>query len=335
MDRIRWGMIGCGAVTEKKSGPALQQADRSELMAIASRTYSKAEDYAKRKGVPLCFEDPMDLLQCSDIDAVYIATAPDSHAKYTIAALEAGKAVYVEKPMARTYDECLRMIEKQKETGLPVFVAYYRRTLPYFLKVKELLDSGVIGEVQSIDVTLKHGWGELDSKNLPWRYIPEIAGGGLFVDLASHTLDIFDFYFGPLKLLEAKAENRLGHYPAEDFVEAAMALRDSTPVNGLWSFCEEQGTGVDEVIVHGSDGDIKFSSFWFSPIELRRNGIVEQYPVARNEPIQLPMIERIVACLLDGAPAVSTADDAARTSLILDGILHEYRLEHDIHFSTI
>ncbi len=325
-------MIGCGSVTEKKSGPSLQQARRSELRAVASRTFNRAKDYAKRKGVPLCFEHPMELIGSSEIDAVYVATPPDTHEQYVIAALEAVKPVYVEKPMARTYDECLRMITKSRENELPLFVAYPRREMPYFLKVKELLDSGAIGEIRSIEVALKRHWRDIDPENVPWRYIPEIAGGGLFVDLASHTLDILDFYFGSLKLIEGKAENRLGHYRAEDYVEARLELADKTPVTGVWSFCEERGIDVDEVIIHGLAGDIAFSSFWFSPIELRMDGNIITYPIPRNDPVQLPLVERIVTTLLDGEPAVGTAESAARTSLILDGILRDYRREHGIHF---
>ncbi len=331
-DKIRWGMIGCGSVTEKKSAPALQQAARSELVAVASRTYAKAKEYASRKGIPLCFENPLDVITCEDVDAVYIATAPDSHAYYAIAALEAGKPVYVEKPMARTYDECLRMLDKQRETGVPLFVAYYRRVMPYFLKVKELLEAGVIGKIRSIDVKMLRTPRELDSENLPWRYIPEISGGGLFVDVGSHTLDILDDYFGPLKVIRARAENRLGHYPAEDYIQAEMELTNGTPLTGEWSYCEPAGTDVDEAIIVGSEGEIRFSSFKFTPVELRKNGIIQHFEIPRTDPVQLPMVERIVANLLDGTPAVCTAEDAARTNRIMDDILREYRKKQNIMF---
>ncbi len=330
MTTVRWGMIGCGNVTEKKSAPAFQQVDNSDLVAVASRTFSKAKDYAARKGIPLCFEDPAEMIQSPDVDAIYIATPPDSHAGYTIAAMEVGKPVYVEKPMARTFAECERLLAKGKETGVPLFVAYYRRTLPYFMKAKGLIDSKVIGDVESIEINMRRVARELDPKNLPWRYVPEIAGGGLFVDLASHALDFLDFCFGPLTVIDSQVENRLGMYRSEDYVAARLSTEADVPLNGVWSFSERSDEDVDRVEITGKRGKIVFSCFKFTPIELHLEHRRQLFEIESTQPIQKPLVEQVVGSLLRNTPCVSTGETASRTSRVIDDILSAYRSSNRI-----
>ena len=106
-DAVNWGIIGVGDVTEIKSGPAFYKVEHSNLVAVMRRNSEKAADYARRHNVTKWYGDAMELINDSQVDAVYIATPPDSHASYAIAAMLAGKPVYVEKPMARSHRECL------------------------------------------------------------------------------------------------------------------------------------------------------------------------------------------------------------------------------------
>ena len=200
MRTIRWGIIGCGDVCEVKSGPGFQKAEHSALAAVMRRNGGKARDFAARHGVPKWYDNAADLISDPEVDAVYVATPPDGHAPNVLAAARAGKPVYVEKPMGRNHGECLEMIAACRGAGVPLFTAYYRRRLPRFLKVKEILDQGGIGEVRTASVTLAHVLKPdfLRKEHPPWRVVPEIAGGGLFVDLASHTLDLLDFLLGPI-----------------------------------------------------------------------------------------------------------------------------------------
>src|SRR5437879_730808 len=147
---IRWGIIGCGDVTEVKSGPGFQLADGSALVAVMRRTAGLAEDYARRHEVPSWYDDVDRLIHDSDVDAVYIATPPGTHLEYALRVCAAGKPAYVEKPMARNHTECVRMVEGFELAGLPLFVAYYRRALPRFLKAKELIESGRLGTVTAV-----------------------------------------------------------------------------------------------------------------------------------------------------------------------------------------
>ncbi len=235
MKTIRWGIIGAGNVTEVKSGPGFQKTENSDLIAVMRRSGAKAEDYAKRHGIPHWYDDAQKLISDPEVDAVYIATPPDSHKKYTCQVAEAGKPVYVEKPMARSFDECVQMIAGCKRASVPLFVAYYRRQLPRFLKIKELLDAGSIGEVRFVRATqfMPPMPEDLQRDDLPWRVIPEIAGGGRFVDLASHTLDILDFFLGPIANVRGHASNQGGLYPAEDMVSCSFKFKSGIQGSGL------------------------------------------------------------------------------------------------------
>ena len=212
MPTIRWGIIGCGNVTEVKSGPGFQKADNSDLVAVMRRTGALARDYARRHGVAKWYDEAGALINDPDVEAIYIATPPDTHKEYTLQSARAGKPVYVEKPMALNFAECQEMIAACQAAGVPLFVAYYRRALARFLKIKELLEAEAIGQIRFISMTLYQPLrpDELDPNNLPWRVRPEIAGGGRFVDLAAHTLDFLDFVVGPIR--SAQFKNFLGFH---------------------------------------------------------------------------------------------------------------------------
>src|ERR1044072_2126533 len=236
MGTIRWGIIGCGDVTEVKSGPGFQKANHSTLVAVMRRDGLLAKDYAERHGVSHWYDDASQLINDPEVDAVYVATPPSSHRQYTLMAAQAGKPAYVEKPMALNFDECREMIAACQTAGVPLFVAYYRRALPRFLKFKELVDSGAIGEARFVSVALYQPAGNLNAATLPWRVVPEISGGGLFVDLASHTLDFLDYVFGPIASVQGCAANQARLYEAEDIVTGLFPFESGVAGGGAWCF---------------------------------------------------------------------------------------------------
>ena len=147
MQEIRWGIIGCGNVAEVKSGPAFNKVPNSRLLAVMRRDKVLLKDYALRHNVPYTFNNAADLIQHPEVDAVYIATPPNVHEQYAIEALRANKFVYVEKPMATTVAACLNMQKVANELDGKLVIAHYRRALPLFLKVKELIQQNEIGKV--------------------------------------------------------------------------------------------------------------------------------------------------------------------------------------------
>ncbi|MCU1431161.1 MAG: oxidoreductase domain protein [Actinotalea sp.] len=320
---VRWGIIGCGAVTEVKSGPGFQQAEGSSLVAVMRRDGALAADYARRHGVPRWYDDADALLADPEVDAVYVATPPDSHSRYVLAAAAAGKPVYVEKPMARTAAECERMIDACAEAGVPLLVAYYRRAMPRFATVVELLRSGAVGEPRTVSVRLLRPGGRWDPTDLPWRVRPEVSGGGLFVDLGSHTLDLLDHLLGPVTAVAGSSANVGGRYPAEDLVAGTFTFASGVRGVGLWAF--DAHTSVDEVEIVGTAGSLRFSSFGEEPLRLETSTGVTEISAPYPATVQLPLIQTVVDTIRGRGPCPSTGATALRTAHVVDALLAEHR----------
>jgi predicted dehydrogenase len=320
LDTVRWGFIGCGDVTEVKSGPAFNKVANSQVIAVMRRDGEKAKDYASRHNISKWYDDADKLINDADINAIYIATPPDSHCGYTIKAANANKAVYVEKPMARTYKECLKMIKVCKDNKVPLFVAYYRRYLPKFLKVKKLIETGVIGNVSFIKILLLKALqirGE-QNENLPWRVIPEISGGGHFIDLASHQFDYLDFLCGPVKSANSLKKNISKSCNADDYISANYEFQNGVVGSGVWYFSTAKEFEKDEIEIAGEKGKIIFSTFDDKPIELCTKEGTKKYKEKFPENVQLPLIQAVVDDLRNKGRCHSTGDSAARTNRIID-----------------
>lgn len=321
MRTIRWGMIGCGAVAEVKSGPALQKAQHSRLVAVMRRNADRARDYAHRHGVPRWYDDADALIHDHEVDAVYVATPPDSHRDYALRVARAGKPVYVEKPMARNHPECLEMIDACDRARVPLFVAYYRRALPRFLKIKELIDNGAIGDVRFVSIVFSQPLApeDLDPENLPWRVVPEIAGGGRFVDLAAHMLDFLDYALGPIRDAVGHASNQAGRYPAEDIVSGSFVFESGVHGAGTWCFSAFEERDATEIV--GTKGKVEYSTFDTRPIVLTNDRGRLEFPIDNPPHIQQPLIQCVVDALNGRGTAPSTGDTAARTSWVMERML--------------
>jgi 1,5-anhydro-D-fructose reductase (1,5-anhydro-D-mannitol-forming) len=319
---IRWGIIGCGNVSERKSGPAFNAIEGSVLQAVMRRTPELAKDYAQRHGVPVWYSDVDQLLADPTIDAVYIATPPGSHCSLALQACKAGKITYVEKPMARCYAECQQMVTAFEKANLPLFVAYYRRALPRFLRVKKLLAEQTIGQVSSITLRYCSQHFQHIPQPVPWRYKSEFAGGGLFLDLASHTLDIIDFLFGPMQAVAGEASQRVPGTDVEDTVALSFRSPDGIVGTGTWNFASF--TNEDRIEITGTLGRIALSTFGDTPVEIHSAQGLSLFEERNPETIQQPLIQTIVQHLAGGEPCPSTGASAARTSWVMDQALLSY-----------
>jgi len=322
---IKWGIIGCGNVTEVKSGPAFNKVKDSSLLAVMRRDSFLAEDYARRHNVPRFYSSASDLINDNEINAVYIATPPESHAEYAIEVIKARKPVYIEKPMAVNYAECLKINKTAEKYRIPVFVAYYRRALPGFLLVKDLIEKGSIGKVRFMQLQLFKAPSEDEKKGRPsWRVDPKMSGGGHFFDLASHQLDYLDFLFGPIQKVKSITVNQAGLYQAEDFVSAQFVFCNNIIGTGTWSFSVSLESGRDTIEIIGDEGSIKFSTFSFEPIVLTNVSGIHEYINERPEHVQYYLIEKIVQSLNGQGTSPSTGITGARTSKIMDEVVAEY-----------
>lgn len=319
---IRWGIIGCGNVTEHKSGPAFNTVEGSCLQAVMRRDLLLVQDYAERHHVPQWTVNADALINNKEVDAVYVATPPGFHAEYAINAMMAGKPVYVEKPMAASYAQCLDMLKVSQQTGVPLFVAYYRRTLPGFLKVKELLEEDAIGKPLYVNIRLTRPatMREVKGGDAFWRLDKKKAGGGIFYDLASHQLDYLDFLFGPIVEAKGIKTNRGGFYQIEDTISASFRFGNGVLGNGLWSFVTNQHADEDIMEIVGANGKIEFSGFQHSPVMMYREGQTYEFPYLNPENIQYNLIKQVVKELRGSGKCVSTGVTAARTNKVMEWI---------------
>ena len=326
MNNINWGIIGCGDVTELKSGPAFNKVGHSKLVAVMRRNAEKAADYAKRHGVAKWYSDAGLLISDPDVNAVYVATPPDTHALYAIAAMRAGKPVYVEKPMARNLQECKEMIRVSEETGMPLLVAYYRRTLPAFLNVKELVDTGTIGKPLTVHICLHKSYGQKDQfpEKQDWHVNPEISGGGHFFDLASHQFDYLDFVFGPITEVHGMAKNIAGYYAAEDTVSAVFAFESGVTGTGSWCFVVDPANEEDVIEITGTKGKLRFACFQHGEVSLTTSEGSKGYFFQNPENISHFLIRQVVGELRGEGKCVSTGISAARTNWVLEEITKGY-----------
>ena len=324
MTNIRWGFIGCGEVTEYKSGPAFNNVEGSSIVAVMSRNADKARSYAERHGIGRWYTDPQALVDDPDVNAVYIATPPSSHATYAIMAMRAGKPVYVEKPLAASYEDCTRINHVCQETHVPCFVAYYRRYLPYFQKVESLLKGGTIGKVLNVQVRFACPPRQVDynaPEERPWRIQPDIAGGGYFYDLAPHQLDLLQQLFGVIVKAEGHSANIGGLYEAEDTVSASFLFENNLPGSGSWCFAGHEAGKDDRIELIGTDGILTFSVFTYDPIHLYTTGGMKEFTVPNPQYVQQPLIQSVVETLQGRGDCQCTALSATPTNWAMDRIL--------------
>jgi predicted dehydrogenase len=321
MEKIKWGIIGCGDVTELKSGPAFNKVDNSSLVAVMRRDAEKAEDYALRHGVPKWYNDAQKLINDDEVNAVYIATPPAFHEEYAIAAMNAGKPVYIEKPMSLDFDSARNIIKVSEEKNVKLSIAHYRRGQPLFNKVKQLLDEKAIGEVRFARLEFyKKQLAEeaLDIPKVAWRVKPELAGGGLFHDIAPHQLDLMYWFFGEIEKASGYSFNQSRMYDADDIVSGNILFKSGAIFNGLWCFnvAEENETDFCEIV--GSEGKISFPIFEHKKITITKNGKTEIVAFEPLQHVQQPLIQNIVNYFLGKGPNPVSGEDGAMAMWLME-----------------
>ena len=319
--KVKWGIIGCGDVTEVKSGPAFQNVENSQLIAVMRRNGEKAADYAKRHNVPKWYDNADALINDPDINAIYVATPPSSHAAYAIKSMQAGKPVYVEKPMAMNALECQQMVDTSKETGIPLCVAYYRRALPYFVKLRDLMEMKAIGDVKLINLVLHWPVKPEELQGAAgWRVDPLISGGGHFHDLAAHQLDYLEYVFGRIKKVAGVATNQAGLYATDDAVSAAFQFESGVVGTGSWCFTVPEKQSMDVCELVGSKGRISFSFFSNTVLHVETETMVENFNIPHPAHVHQPLVDLVVKDLRGEGNCPSTGETGLRATLLMDEI---------------
>ncbi len=321
MNKINWGIIGCGNVTEIKSGPAFSKVKNSSLVAVMRRDAEKAKDYALRHNVPKWYTHANSLINDPDVNAIYIATPPSSHEEYTIAALNAGKPVYIEKPMAVNAAAAKSMMNVANEKNVKLVVAHYRREQPMFKKIKELLAENTIGDIRFAKLefyTKSLTKEELQIPKNAWRVDAAVSGGGLFHDLAPHQLDLMYYFFGEADKAQGIALNQAALYNADDMVAGNILFKSCVLFSGLWCFNVNEEDEKDSCEIVGSIGKIQFSVFGEPKIEMTVEGKKENFLFAKLSHVQQPMIEKVVDYFLDKGPNPCSAEDGVKVMEMVD-----------------
>ncbi|MEO6314027.1 MAG: Gfo/Idh/MocA family oxidoreductase [Chitinophagaceae bacterium] len=320
MKKIQWGIIGCGNVTEVKSGPAFNKVKDSALVAVMRRNGEKAADYARRHGVPKWYDDAQQVIDDPEVNAIYVATPPESHEAYTLRAFKAGKPVYVEKPMSTDSASARRMLQASIDTGMKLCVAHYRKAQPRFKKVKALLEDKAIGDIRMIALQLVQPPASslIAVTDENWRVNPAISGGGLFHDLSPHQLDLLQYLFGKHVQAKGFARNQAGLYPADDLVMGNIIFSNGAVCNGSWCFTGAENEAQDNISIIGSEGTISFATFSTNHITVSKKGEEQVIRFDELPHVQQPMIEEVVKYFLGQGANPSAAESAVATMEVID-----------------
>ena len=320
MKTVQWGIIGCGDVTEKKSGPAFNKVRNSRLVAVMRRDEEKVRDYARRHGVSKWYSNARQLIEDDEVNAIYVATPPLYHEEYTLLALNAGKPVYVEKPMATDLAAAKNMLAASQKSGVKLSIAHYRRQQPLFKKVKTLLENDVIGKIRLVNIRLFQGIqpGLVAKTEVNWRVDPKISGGGFFHDLAPHQLDLLIHFFGDPVDFFGMSLNQAGLYPADDIVTGHIRFEKDVIFNGVWFFNASRNNEADVCEIIGSGGSISFGIFKDQQITVTRDGAEEVFAFESLEHVQQPMIEAVVKYFLDESSNPCPPADGVQTMRLIE-----------------
>ena len=326
LDTVRWGIIGIGDVAERKSGGAFYLTPHSQLVAVMRRSADKAREFAERHGVPRWYDDADALINDPGVDAIYISTPPDTHRDYTLKVAAAGKPVLCEKPMARSHAEALEMVAACKAAGVPLWVAFYRRSMPRFVKIKEMLDGGAVGEV--LGVSIRTYRRPVIEKGQPypdrfWPYLADISGGGRWVEAGCHQIDLLDFYLGPIAEVHGNARNLRGIYPSPDTIAVSFSFESGLLGSGIWAYTS--GAEVDEMEFVGTKGKLTFAVTVPTPFTLVDGAGIHTFDIGYPEWVHQPFVASVVAELRGEGWCPSPGHVAARAGWFADRVLESYR----------
>lgn len=311
---LNWGLIGCGDVVERKSGPSILSSGRSHITGVMRRHPQKARAFCAAHGILLCGDDPEEIINTCDI--VYVATPPSSHKDYAIQAASAGKHVLVEKPMGLSASEDRDMIDVCQTSGVKLFTAYYRRFHPHIQKMKELIGNGALGEVVMAHVDFASPVS--DCQTLNWRFTPAISGGGLFVDVVSHRIDLLFYLIGDLVETAGTAILR-DHGNTEKAAAGTILFHNGAIATVSGEF--QSGQHRDCFSITGTKGRIHTDHLDSHCFTFEADGHRNDFQFAKDSYPHLGLIRHIENILLDGQAAAGPSETGLATDQVLDAIL--------------
>ena len=249
---IRWGILGCGDVARRRVAAAIQQNSDSILQAVCRRNQQKLQQFCDDFQVPDSYTDSQQLLDATNIDAVYVATPVYLHQPQTLLAAQQGKHVLVEKPMAMSVGECESMIEVCQQNQVKLGVAYYRRFYPVIARIGEILASGELGQPLSVTAVTATPFNFQPGDDGYWRVLREEGGGGALMDIGSHRIDLFQHLLGPIGEVAGFTSTLAADYQADNCT--TLTMRFTSGVHAVLQCYFGAAIDPDEFTILGTSG---------------------------------------------------------------------------------
>jgi len=298
MQRLTWGLIGCGDIARKRVAAALRDANASELAAVSRAQPDLAESFAKEFGAARWYASWLDLLSDDAIGAVYVATPVHLHAAQCIAAAEAGKHVLCEKPMAMNSSECEQMIDACRANHVRLGIAYYRHFYPVIERIKEIINAGEIGQPVLAQANAFEWFNPKPTEPRSWLINPDLAGGGPMFDFGCHRIEVFLNLFGPIQTTTAVTSNVLFDRAVEDTAIATFQFEQG--MCALLNVTHAAQEPQDTLEIYGSQGSIHVPVVNQGRMKIINCDRVreEVLPPAMN--IHQPLVQDFVDAVLEG-----------------------------------
>jgi len=317
MDEIRWGIIGCGDIAEKRGAPAINAIRGARLQAVMSRDIASAEAFASRFGAGCAYGSVNALLADPRIDAVYVSTPVASHAEITALAANAGKHVLCEKPMAISGDEAREAVLACQRADVKLGIAYYRRYYPKMQRVRELIQSGVIGEpIQSYIQFHDRVLDEVLS-NKRWIVQPEISGGGAGMDLGCHLIDLLCYC---LNQSPDSVYAQCDMFPGYDVEQTLnLAMHFSSGCDAMVSSSFRALKKTTRFYLYGTTGSIEMQSIDDAFFTVESKNIKETHMLIPSENTLVPVFTDMMDAIQSGRQLISPGCDCIIASDVLSG----------------
>jgi predicted dehydrogenase len=289
MNKLRWGLIGCGDISRKRVAPALRDLESCELVAVNRSRAELAESFAREFGARRWHQEWRALIADTEVDAIYIATPVYLHAEQTVAAAEAGKHVLCEKPMAMNTAECDRMIAACRANNVKLGIAYYRHFYPVLLRAKEIIAAGEIGKPVLAQVNAFERFNPQPGDDRHWLLEKEKSGGGPMMDFGCHRIEILLNLCGAIKTVKNLAGRALFEREVEDTCIASFEFE--TAMQAVLTVTHAAFESRDTVDIFGSEGSIHIPVLNRGELQIKTAAgeRTESHPPHAN--IHLPLIE--------------------------------------------
>ncbi|MGZ5414988.1 MAG: Gfo/Idh/MocA family protein [Aeromicrobium sp.] len=331
MAKVRWGILSTADIGMTKVIPAIQRAETSEVVAIASRDRDRAAVAAAQLGIPTAYGTYEELLVADDVDAVYIPLPNDLHAEWTVKAAAAGKHILTEKPLALTAAQAERMARACEEAGVKLAEAFMYRHHPTWVEAVQLVRRGAIGDLQSVQSWFSYY--NDDPENICNR---RENGGGAIMDLGCYSINLSRMLFAA-EPIRVQASLRRDPMMEIDIMSSAILV---FPGGGQATFtCSTRAEDYQRVHIFGSTGRIEIEIPFNIPPDLETRIFV----TAGGEPPVAPATETLrfaaqdqytiqadlfARAVLDDMPVPVPVSDAIANMRVIEAILSAPEASH-------